>query len=135
MRDRSTSVRVRLRMDAPSRRYHLALVDPLPAGFEAINPELLPSEDIPPASEDGAGGATGSAFRWSWWGWRWYEHEAYRDHQVEVFAGSVPAGIYRYDYVARATTPGSFVVPPAKAEEMYHPETFGRSGTDRVVIE
>ena len=26
----------------------------------------------------------------------------------------------------------SFVVPPAKAEEMYHPETFGRIGTDSV---
>jgi uncharacterized protein YfaS (alpha-2-macroglobulin family) len=28
-----------------------------------------------------------------------------------------------------------FVVPPPKAEEMYHPETFGRGGTDRVVVE
>jgi uncharacterized protein YfaS (alpha-2-macroglobulin family) len=31
-------------------------------------------------------------------------------------------------------TPGVFVVPPAKAEEMYHPETFGRSGGDRVMV-
>jgi hypothetical protein len=37
--------------------------------------------------------------------------------------------------VARATTPGVFVVPPAKAEEMYHPETFGRGKTDRVKVE
>jgi len=37
--------------------------------------------------------------------------------------------------VARATTPGSFVVPPPRAEEMYHPETFGRGGTDRLVVE
>ena len=40
-----------------------------------------------------------------------------------------------YTYVARATTPGQFVVPPAKAEEMYAPEVFGRGGTDRVVVE
>jgi uncharacterized protein YfaS (alpha-2-macroglobulin family) len=26
-------------------------------------------------------------------------------------------------------------VPPSKAEEMYHPETFGRSSTDRVIVE
>jgi len=26
-------------------------------------------------------------------------------------------------------------VPPAKAEEMYHPETFGRTGTDFVRVE
>ena len=40
-----------------------------------------------------------------------------------------------YSYVARATTPGTFVVPPPKAEEMYAPETFGRGATDRVVVE
>jgi hypothetical protein len=26
-------------------------------------------------------------------------------------------------------------VPPAKAEEMYSPEVFGRSGSDQVVVE
>jgi alpha-2-macroglobulin len=37
--------------------------------------------------------------------------------------------------VARATTPGRYVVPPAKAEEMYAPETFGRSAGDRVIVQ
>ncbi|MFC2055179.1 hypothetical protein ACFLV7_12935 [Chloroflexota bacterium] len=37
--------------------------------------------------------------------------------------------------MARATTPGNFVVPPAKAEEMYSPEVFGRSGSDWVIVE
>ena len=32
-------------------------------------------------------------------------------------------------------TPGTFVVPPAKAEEMYSPEVFGQSGSDWVVVE
>jgi len=27
------------------------------------------------------------------------------------------------------------VVPPTKAEEMYHPETFGRAASDRVIVE
>jgi uncharacterized protein YfaS (alpha-2-macroglobulin family) len=44
--------------------------------------------------------------------------------------------VYDYTYVARAITPGTFVVPSPRAEEkMYHPETFGRGGTDRVVVE
>ena len=34
-----------------------------------------------------------------------------------------------------ATTTGTFVVPPPKAEEMYAPETFGRGSTDRVTVE
>jgi len=71
-----------------------------------------------------------------WWWWRrtWYEHQNLRDERVEAFASLLWEGVYSYSYVARATTPGAFVVPPPKAEEMYHPETFGRGGTDRVVI-
>ena len=37
-------------------------------------------------------------------------------------------------FVSRATTPGTFVVPPAKAEEMYFPEVFGRSASDQVIV-
>jgi uncharacterized protein YfaS (alpha-2-macroglobulin family) len=43
--------------------------------------------------------------------------------------------VHSYSYVARATTPGTFVVPPAKAEEMYQPETFGRSSSAKVIVE
>src|SRR3982751_385299 len=40
-------VRVRLTMVAQARRYHVALVDPLPAGLEILNPELATTEAIP----------------------------------------------------------------------------------------
>jgi uncharacterized protein YfaS (alpha-2-macroglobulin family) len=69
------------------------------------------------------------------WAWQWFEHQNMRDERVEAFASLLWDGVYNYSYVARATTPGIFTVPPSKAEEMYHPETFGRSATDRVVIE
>ena len=35
---------------------------------------------------------------------------------------------------AARNTPGRYVVPPPKAEEMYAPETFGRGAGDRVVV-
>ena len=44
------------------------------------------------------------------------------------------AGMYHYRYLARATTFGTFVVPPTKAEEMYVPEVFGRSGAITVEV-
>ena len=47
----------------------------------------------------------------------------------------VGPGEHEYTYFARATTPGLFIVPPAKAEEMYEPETFGRGSSDRVRVE
>jgi hypothetical protein len=122
-------VRVRLAMVAPMRRYHVALVDPLPAGFEVINPGLATSGALPPDE-------AANPDRRSWWWWRtWYEHENLRDDRVEAFTSLLWEGVYDYTYVARATTPGNFVVPPTKAEEMYTPETFGRAGSDRVLIE
>jgi len=36
-------------------------------------------------------------------------------------------GTYTGSYVARATTAGTFVKPPAYAEEMYNPALHGRS--------
>jgi len=129
-------VRVRLTMVADARRTHVALVDPIPAGLEAINPALAVSESVPADAQAAAKAPPWSRDGGYWWWWRpWYEHENMRDERVEAFASLVWAGVYDYSYVARATTPGAFVVPPTKAEEMYHPETFGRSGTDKVVVE
>jgi alpha-2-macroglobulin len=123
-------VRVRLTMVATARRYHVALVDPLPAGFETLNPELAITGSIPRDTNDQAQG------NWRRYWWRqWFEHQNMRDERVEAFTSLLWEGVYNYSYVARATTPGVFVVPPSKAEEMYHPETFGRGATDRVVVE
>ena len=70
-----------------------------------------------------------------WWSRTWYEHENLRDERVEAFTTLLWDGVHRYSYVARATTPGRFVVPGAKAEEMYSPETFGRAAGDVLVVE
>jgi hypothetical protein len=135
-------VRVRLTMVAPSRRHHVALVDPLPAGLEALNPALavtgtIPGDggsDVTPIGAPGLGGPRGPG-HWWWWSRPWFDHQNLRDERVEAFAALLWEGVHTYRYVARATTPGTFVVPPPKAEEMYAPETFGRGATDRVVVE
>ncbi len=122
-------VRVVLSMVAPERRYHVALVDPLPAGLEPLNPALAVTEALPERQD-----AARQNPYW-WWYRPWYVHQNLRDERAEAFAPLVRAGVHEYSYVTRATTPGEFVAPPAKAEEMYHPETFGRTGTGRVVVE
>jgi uncharacterized protein YfaS (alpha-2-macroglobulin family) len=123
-----SKVKVTVTMVCPTMRYHVALIDPLPAGLEAINPALRGSEPVKPSP------AARGRMRW-WWNPHWYEHENLRDERVEAFSQWVYYGVHEYSYYARATTPGTFVVPPARAEEMYHPETFGRSGSDRVIVE
>jgi uncharacterized protein YfaS (alpha-2-macroglobulin family) len=122
-------VRVKLTMVADNRRYHVALADPLPAGLEIINPALAVSGSVPQDP-----GSSQYRYGWWWW-WTWYEHQNMRDQRAEAFTPLLWEGVYTYTYVARATTPGTFVVPPAKAEEMYSPEVFGRSASDRVIVE
>lgn len=111
-------VRVTLEAITTTRRHAVALVDPLPAGFEAVNDRLAIAERTELVHGDA----------------RW-DFRAHRDNRVEVFEMELPEGRHRYTYTARATTPGTFVAAPAKAEEMYSPETFGRSTGTRVVIE
>ena len=118
-------VRVNVTMVNDSRRTNMALVDPMPAGFESLNPALAVTGEI----ETRRSGAD------SWWWWTWYEHQNLRDDRAEAFASYLWAGTHEYSYVVRATTPGTFVVPPAKAEEIYAPEVFGRSGTDTVIVQ
>ncbi len=125
-------VRAKIMMVAPARRYHVALSDPLPAGLEPLNPSLAVSGAMPPNSP---GGPSPRRDRGWWWRSTWYQHQNLRDNQAEAFSSLVWAGVHSYSYVARATTPGTFVVPPAKAEEMYQPETFGRSASAKVIIE
>jgi uncharacterized protein YfaS (alpha-2-macroglobulin family) len=123
-------VRVKLTMVAESQRTHVALIDPLPAGLESLNPDLAVTQTV---AGDGSGGVY-PADESYWWRGTWYEHEQLRDDRTEAFTTLLPAGVYSYSYVARATTPGTFVVPPTRAEEMYAPETFGRSASDKVII-
>jgi uncharacterized protein YfaS (alpha-2-macroglobulin family) len=122
-------VRVRLELVAQSRRYHVALVDPLPAGLEPLNPALAVT-----SGDDFANEPQPRTFA-AWWKQHWFNHQNLRDDRVEVFSSLLWEGVYEYEYMARATTRGSFTVPPPKAEEMYHPETFGRGPSDRVIVE
>jgi uncharacterized protein YfaS (alpha-2-macroglobulin family) len=121
-------VKVHITLVADNRRYHVALVDPLPAGLEIINPALAVSQDAP--QED----PISLPYGW-WWRRTWYEHQNLRDDRAEAFTTLLWDGVYDYSYFARATTPGTFIVPPAKAEEMYSPEVFGRSSRDWMIVE
>ena len=124
------TVRVRLTLVADSQRTNMALVDPLPAGLEVVNPALAAAPRTPPEEpkEDR------DPIVLSWFRATWFDHQNLRDDRVEAYSSYLPAGTYEYSYVARATTLGTFVTPPTKAEEIYAPEVFGRTSTDVVVI-
>lgn len=116
-------VRVTLKMSNEAIRYHVALVDKLPAGFEALNPALRGTETVPDKNPQEA-----PLHGW-WWRSTWWIHQNMRDERVEAFTTTLWPGVHEYSYIARATTLGTFYVPPAKAEEMYSSEVFGRSNS------
>jgi uncharacterized protein YfaS (alpha-2-macroglobulin family) len=135
-------VRVRLRITVPATRHFVVLDDALPAGLEAIDltlrttatpgvgltePELGDEERNRDETE-----IQGPGYHWyygSWdsgW-WSPFDHKELRDDRVVYSATILWRGSYSATYVARATTPGVFVRPPAHAEEMYNPGVHGRS--------
>ncbi len=126
-------VRVSLTVVARDRASYVVVDDPLPAGLEGQNPRFETSaRDVD--AELGAGrGDDGGAF--SWWRrwWRW-DHVELRDDRLLLFADRLPAGIYTYSYLARATTVGEFQLPPVHAEGMYTPERYGHSASTVVRV-
>jgi alpha-2-macroglobulin len=130
-------LRVRLAVSANASRYHVALVDPLPAAFEPLNPELSGTTRVltPFEPDDDTKTFRASANCCRWANPIWYDYENLRDNRAEVFTPLLWEGDHKYSYLVRATTSGRFTAPPAKAEEMYEPETFGRTASETVLVE
>ena len=123
-------VRVRLTVVVPDRRYFVAMMDPLPAGLEAVNLRFKTS-----ASSRLGNQLKGKIYDfYNWYSFFAFDHRELRDDSVVIFSDRLPSGVYEYTYLARATSLGRFVAAPTKAEEMYRPETFGRSGTTFVEV-
>ena len=133
-------VRVKLRISVPSERHFVVLDDALPAGLEAIDLSLRTVGGIPgpgaadtSSSEDDSREGDESGYgRWAYGSWDagwWspFEHKEIRGDRVVYYATMLWKGTYTASYLARATTPGIFVRPPAHAEEMYNPAVFGRT--------
>ena len=116
-------VRVHLRLATHQTRHYVAVEDPLPAGLEAVDTTLATSARRDTGSQSGSRRADGRRVRWS----VPFNHTEMRDDRVLLFADRLQPGVHVWSYVARATTAGTFVMPPAHAEEMYTPEVRGRS--------
>ncbi|HVU02229.1 MAG TPA: Ig-like domain-containing protein [Polyangiaceae bacterium] len=125
-------------------RDYVVVDDPIPAGLEAVDTSLATSASW--LAESGSTNTADTAcdegdcdsYRDALSADRaflssWYRREV-RDDRVLFFVDHMAAGMYHYRYLARATTYGTFVVPPTKAEEMYTPETFGRTAAETVVV-
>lgn len=144
-------VRVRVRIATNQERHWAAFEVPLPAGLEPVDTSLAttakltrsPDEEArntgydAEGAEDGYAGDAeeGPVNPWLYRFWSPFNHVEMRDNRVVLFSDHLPPGVHVSSFVARATTPGTFVLKPARGELMYEPEVWGRSEGGSFVVE
>jgi alpha-2-macroglobulin len=103
----------------PEDRAHVAIVLPLAAGLDPLNPNLAtaPAEAAPSA---------GPTLAPSW--------TSFGDDRVFYAYDTLPKGNYRFAFRTRALIAGSFTQPPGEAETMYQVGIHGASAGQRIVI-
>jgi uncharacterized protein YfaS (alpha-2-macroglobulin family) len=125
-------VRVTLTLDLTKERRFVAVTDPMPAGFEPVESWFASSAAALASAQDDQGDA--GAGWMSWWQRGGFDRAERHDDRVELFATRLSEGRHTFSYIARATTAGTFRTAPARAEEMYEPEVFGRTATATIEV-
>ncbi len=111
--------------------HYLALEDPIPAGFIAVNSSL--KNDSLPASE--------IENEEAYCGWRAGAYDFYADHQelhndkLLAFKNRFWSGRFRLVYYLRAVCEGEFAMKPTRISLMYDPEFYGMSNARQIIIE
>ncbi len=107
-----------LRIQAREAMPDALVVDLLPAGLEVENLNLTDPEQWADVSIGGTSlGERGSAAE--------VQHEEYRDDRYVAAIKLYEGQTSQLFYLVRAVTPGTYVVPPPQAEDMYRPELRG----------
>ena len=124
-------ITIRLEIAADDAQRWVAVVDPIPAGFEAVNTALAESG----GAADPAKGvdADNRGNRRYGWDVQW-DYQEMRDDAVRWFADRMGKGSHVLEYQVRATIGGTFTAMPATALAMYHPEVRGRSAKAVVTV-
>jgi hypothetical protein len=125
-------VRVDLFVSLPSERYFVVVNDPVPGGLEPVNRDLATTSELD--AQKGEPGFAPESFRsryndWSSFGlsrWSFY-HKELRHDSARFYSERLGAGHYYLSYTAQAIAPGEFTALPARAEEMYEPDVYGKS--------
>ena len=114
-------VRVTVTIVAPHNLHYVVIEDPIPAGAEAIDPNLLTNSVI---GERPNLSRTDPLSRG--WGWWWFSRTEFRDEKVVMYATFLPRGTYTYTYTLRMGLAGEYNVIPTTGQEFYFPEVYGR---------
>jgi uncharacterized protein YfaS (alpha-2-macroglobulin family) len=132
-------VRVTLTFRLTKERRFVAVTDPIPAGFEAVESwfattaQTIASQQDRQATPGDVPGTDEESWD-RWWRYGGFDHVERHDDRVQLYATRLSEGQHEFSYIVRATTAGTFRTAPARAEEMYEPEVFGRTATAVIEI-
>jgi uncharacterized protein YfaS (alpha-2-macroglobulin family) len=125
-------IRVTLTLRLTKERRFVAVTDPLPAGFEPLESWFATTARAATTDPDQDDSESSWETRWQRGG---FDHVERHDDRVQLFATRLAEGRHQFTYVVRATTAGTFRTAPARAEEMYEPEVFGRTPTAVITVQ
>jgi uncharacterized repeat protein (TIGR01451 family) len=108
----AVEVKLTVRNLADRRIHNLAVIDLLPAGFEVVEGDL----------RSGPGTVAGT------------DYAELREDRTLFYLGLAPNGEWSVSYRMKAVCPGSFIVPPAMAEDMYDRGRHGVSKAERIDV-
>jgi uncharacterized protein YfaS (alpha-2-macroglobulin family) len=123
------TVQVRLTVIAPNDLHYVVIEDPIPAGTNAVNPNLNTSQQVGTQPELNPQDPLSQG-----WGWWFFSNIEFRDQKVVLSSTYLPAGTYEYVYTIRAGLAGVYNVIPATGSEFYFPEVYGRSAGSTFTI-
>ena len=133
-------VRVDLFVSVPSERYFVVVNDPVPGGLEPVNRELATSSELDAQKGEAAFAPESVGRRYAGWmtfgvsRWSFY-HKELRHDSARFYSERLNAGNYYLSYTAQAIAPGEFMALPARAEEMYEPDVYGKSSPAELKVE
>ncbi|MBF8280656.1 MAG: hypothetical protein HW383_429 [Candidatus Magasanikbacteria bacterium] len=127
------TVRVRMRLVSTKAHRFVAFEDHLPAGLEPIDFTLKTSpQQLADKTQQCFPDWSGESYcladwEYDWWWENVWSHTELRDDRVFLFAENLRPGVYEYEFLAQAVTPGEFRVPPTRAYEFYNPSANGHN--------
>ncbi|KAF1081339.1 MAG: hypothetical protein GQF41_2145 [Candidatus Rifleibacterium amylolyticum] len=114
-----------------ARLNHLAVEDPIPAGFIAINPDL--KNDNIPSDADMANEEY--YCDWEFGAYTFYaDHRELRNDRLLAFKDRAWSGRFRLVYYLRAVCEGTFKMKPSQIGLMYNPEYYGMSVPQTITV-
>ena len=114
-------VQVTLTIIAPNNLHYVVVEDPIPAGSDAVNPNLETSSII--GTQPALSRERPLSQGWGWW---WFSNVEMRDEKVVLYATYLPRGTYQFNYVIYPSLAGEYNVIPPTGYEFYFPEVYGR---------